>query len=85
MTSKKYFFISKENLSLLKLLNDEELGAVLRGAINYENNGVFPTELNHLQLTAFARLKKDIDSAKEAYERLRAKNSHNASKRWQRV
>ena len=52
-----------------KFLNDEQLGKVMRSALNYGFNGVLPEAFeNPIEEYAFSELKSAFDRNKESYD-----------------
>lgn len=63
-------------------LTDEQVGRIIRAAIDYAADGKTP-RLSPVEAMAFAFIRGDIDRAVQAYEERCEKNRQNVQKRWE--
>lgn len=73
------FLIYLEYEEQFKLLNDEELGKLIRAIMNYEKNGEIP-QLEGMLKMAFSFIKTRLDKDREKYKSKCEKNRENAKK-----
>lgn len=62
-------------------LNEEQVGKLVRAAMEYGNSGTIPT-LDDMLMMYFRRLKQQVDQDAEQYENRCRQNSINAKKRY---
>ncbi len=79
---KNSFLIYHEYAEHFEMLDDAELGQLIRAIMEYEQHQTTPNLPKHLAL-AFSFIKKDLDYNRGKYEERCEKNRKNAAKRWE--
>ncbi len=68
-----------------KLMNDEELGKLLKHLFVYEREGKLPQETDERIEFAFYMIKENLDRDREKYASICERNKELAKKRWAKM
>ena len=79
-TDKKSFILYGDFFELFGLLSMEERGRLITAIFNYENAGVYPSELSDAARMAFVCIRNTLDRDRAAYEEKCEKNTENGKK-----
>lgn len=71
-------------LELFEDLTDDEIGKVVRAAVEYDRDGKQPEFNDRTLKTVFRKLQQDIEDNRIKYEEKCAKNRENVNKRWKK-
>lgn len=78
----KALLLHHEHYDIINMLSDEEAGALLKAAFEYDINGKVPEFSDRVLSMNFVIIRRFLDSNRERYERVSRSRSKNALKRW---
>lgn len=82
---RKAVLLHHDFYDMFSLLNDEELGKILRATYEYDINGVIPVFEDRTLETCFLQIRRFLDRNNAHYDEICFRRSEAAKRKWEKL